>query len=532
MRSWQHTVVLDPSRSEPLFLQLSEALQQDIRSGRLRPGTRLPGSRTLAEALGIHRNTVLAGYGELIAQGWVHTRPAGGTFVSRDLPPSSTRVPSGRIRARQAVAPGFSLGGPIPTASLPAFPADVLVLAKGAPDVRRMPAAELSRAYRRALARHGRSLLGYGDSRGHPRLRAALAEMLTSTRALPASADTVFVTRGSQMALDLIARALLGPGDVVAVEGIGHPAAWAALRLTGASLVPVPVDAHGVNVAAVAALAEQRPLRAIYVTPHHQFPTTSVLPAARRLALLEVARRHRAAIIEDDYDHEFHYDGRPVLPLASRDEAGVVIYVGTLSKVLAPGLRIGYLVAPAGVIERVTELRIATDLQGDQAHECAVAELFEDGDLVRHVRRMRRIYRGRRDVLVDALRRHVGSAIQVTPPAGGMALWARVDPAVDLDRWAELGVQHGVGFLSGRRYAFDGGPVHAMRLGFTPLDERELDGAARRMAAALAALAAPSSPATAPRSGPPQRSMTMSPVGREQQVRAFPSAGGSSGSGS
>jgi GntR family transcriptional regulator/MocR family aminotransferase len=190
-------------------------------------------------------------------------------------------------------------------------------------------------------------------------------------------------------------------------------------------------------------------------------------------------------VIEDDYDHEFHYDGRPVLPLASRDEAGVVIYVGTLSKVLAPGLRIGYLVAPSAVISRVTELRVATDLQGDQAHECAVAELFEDGDLVRHVRRMRRVYRSRRDALVEALERHLGSVVHVSPPAGGMALWARIDPEVDLDRWAELGSDHGVGFFSGRRYAFDGGPVHAVRLGFTPLDEQELDEAARRMASAL-----------------------------------------------
>ncbi|MGZ6027853.1 MAG: GntR family transcriptional regulator, partial [Myxococcaceae bacterium] len=188
MRSWQHTVVLDASRSEPLFLQLSEALQHDIRAGLLRPGTRLPGSRTLAGSLGVHRNTVLAGYGELIAQGWLCTRPAGGTFVARDLPPGATRVPRERIRSRLAAAPGFPLGPPIPTARIPDFPAGVLVVAKGAPDVRRMPAAELSRAYRRALARHGRSLLGYGDPRGHPRLRAALAEMLASTRALPASA--------------------------------------------------------------------------------------------------------------------------------------------------------------------------------------------------------------------------------------------------------------------------------------------------------------------------------------------------------
>src|SRR5262249_15152302 len=153
-----------------------------------------------------------------------------------------------RLKSRLALAPGFPLGPPVPSSRIPDFPPGVLVLAKGAPDVRRMPAAALSRAYRRALAPHGRSPLAHGHPPGPPRLRAALAGMLPSTRALPASAETVFITRGSQMALDLIARALLGPGDVVAVEGIGHPGAWAALRLTGASLVPVPIDANGVNV--------------------------------------------------------------------------------------------------------------------------------------------------------------------------------------------------------------------------------------------------------------------------------------------
>jgi GntR family transcriptional regulator/MocR family aminotransferase len=486
VRSWDLTVALDPGGHEPLFLQLSRALQHDIRSGRLPPGSRLPGSRTLADELGIHRNTVLAGYSELIAQGWLHTHPAAGTFVARDLPPPPTSVAPERIQARSQLSPGFPLGPPIPpTTRIPDFPPGVLVLAKGAPDVRRMPAAELSRAYRRALARHGRALLGYGDPRGHPRLRRALAEMLTTTRALPACEDTIFITRGSQMALDLIARALLRPGDVVAVEGIGHPAAWAALRLTGATLVPVPIDAQGIDVAALAVLAERQPLRAVYLTPHHQFPTTSVLPAARRMAVLDLARRHRLLVVEDDYDHEFHYDGRPVLPLASRDEAGVVVYVGTLSKVLAPGLRIGYLVAPRAVIERVRELRIATDLQGDQAHECAVAELFEDGDLVRHVRRMRRLYRTRRDALLRFLERHLGSALSINPPAGGMALWARVDPSIDLERWSAAGLEHGVAFVPGSRYAFDDGPVQAVRLGFTPLDETELEEAARRMALAL-----------------------------------------------
>jgi GntR family transcriptional regulator / MocR family aminotransferase len=484
VRSWELTVALDSGHELPLFLQLAEAVLADIRSGRLLPGARLPGSRTLAAALRIHRNTVLAGYAELAAQGWIETTRAGGTFIARQLP---TPLEGGaRARTRHAVA-GYDVRPPIDVPPPPAWPAGTLVLAKGAPDPRLVPVAELTRAYRRALGRHGAELLGYGDPRGHVRLRTALSEMLSTTRGIPVGPEDVVVTRGSQMALDLVARALLRPGDVVAVEALGNRAAWTALQLAGAELLPVPVDLAGLDVEALARLARRRPIRAVYVTPHHQFPTTAVMPATRRMQLLGLARSLRIAIIEDDYDHDFHYEGRPVLPLAARDEAGVVVYVGTLSKVLAPGLRMGYLLAPPAVLERVSTLRQVADIQGDLAHECAVAELFEDGDLMRHVRRMRRVYRGRRDALVDALRRRLPGAVQFQVPAGGMALWAEVAPNIDVEAWAVRALHQGVAFAGGRMYDFHGAPQPAMRLGFSPLEGPELDEAVKRMAAALPA---------------------------------------------
>lgn len=484
MRSWELTVALDTTHELPLFLQLAEAVLADIRSGRLLPGARLPGSRTLATALRIHRNTVLAGYGELAAQGWIETTRAGGTFIARQLPAPVGGAPPTK-RTRHAVA-GYRVAPPLDVSSPPLWPPGTLVLAKGAPDPRLVPVAALTRAYRRALARHGAALLGYGDPRGHLRLRTALSEMLSTTRGIPVGPDDVVVTRGSQMALDLVARALLEPGDAVAVEALGNRPAWTALRLAGAELLPIPVDAGGMDVAALARLAERRPIRAVYVTPHHQFPTTAVMPAARRMQLLQLARSLHIAVIEDDYDHDFHYEGRPVLPLAARDEAGVVVYVGTLSKVLAPGLRMGYLVAPGAVLERVRTLRQVADIQGDLAHECAVAELFEDGDLMRHVRRMRRVYRARRDALADALRRHLSGAVHFTVPAGGMALWAQVAAGVDVEAWAAHAVHHGVAFAGGRMYDFHGEAQPGMRLGFSPLEDEELDEAVKRMAAALA----------------------------------------------
>jgi len=259
-----------------------------------------------------------------------------------------------------------------------------------------------------------------------------------------------------------------------------------ALRLAGARLAPVAVDEQGLSLDALDALAQRERVRAVYVTPHHQYPTTAVLAPGRRIALLELARRHRFAIIEDDYDHEFHYEGRPVLPLASADTAGVVVYIGTLSKLLAPGLRMGFVVAPAQLTERLTALRVYVDRQGDRALEAAVAELIEDGEVQRHARRARKLYRARRDALACALERALAGTLSFTPPSGGIALWARAARGVDVDAWAARALERKVAFSTGRRFAFDGKKHPFLRLGFAALDERELGEAVRRMAAALA----------------------------------------------
>ncbi|MEP6574509.1 MAG: PLP-dependent aminotransferase family protein [Gemmatimonadota bacterium] len=491
MRTWQLTVELHTESGLPLFLQIARAIVGDIRRGRLRPGEALPGSRTLARMVGVHRNTVLASYSELVAEGWVRTEIGGGTFVSSELPiraataATTLRTPP---RALAATTPGFDLAAPIPYDRLPNYPPGMLLLAKGWPDVRLLPTVELARAYRRALVRDGHRLLTYGDSRGYPRLRAALAAMLSTARGISTSADGIMVTRGSQMALDLVARALVSPGDLVVCESLGHPAAWSAFRLAGARLAAIPVDTGGMSIDALAELAGRERIRAVLVTPHHQFPTTTVMPAARRHRLLELARHHRFAIIEDDYDHEFHYDGRPVLPIASGDSAGLVVYVGTLSKILAPGLRAGFAVAPPPVIDRMTSLRVAADLQGDLATEAAITGLFETGELGRHVRRMRGIYLARRDALVEQLRRHLGGAIECEVPSGGMALWARVSAGIEVDQWAGAGLTAGVAFRSGRLYDFADQPQPFTRLGFTYHNEEELGEAVRRMARALDAL--------------------------------------------
>jgi GntR family transcriptional regulator/MocR family aminotransferase len=482
MHSWGLTLRLSPGNGNPLFLQIARGIAERIRSGQIRPGTPLPGSRSLARSLGINRNTVIAGYDQLFAEGWIVAEPTRGTFVSPRLPQTSVTPPPACSIADQ---PAYTVGARLEFDGPPLYPPGALVLARGAPDIRLLPVVALTRAYRRAVLREGRELLGLGEPQGDPRLRRALATMLAETRGLSTTAETLLVTRGSQMGLDLTARALLSPGDVVVVEGLGHPSAWNAFRLAGATLVPVPVDGDGLTVESLAAIQQRTPIRAIYVTPHHQFPTTVVMPAGRRMELLAFATRHRIVLIEDDYDHEFHYAGRPILPLASADRAGVVVYLGTLSKLLAQGFRVGFVAAPKTLIEQLTRLRIATDLQGDRVLEAALADLFETDEIGRHARRLRRIYRSRRDALAESLHRHLGTVLDFELPSGGMALWARVVSDVDLPTWVESAQSLGVYFRGAGIYDFHQAEIPFARMGFSAHTERELDEAVHRLARAL-----------------------------------------------
>jgi GntR family transcriptional regulator / MocR family aminotransferase len=481
----------------PIYRRIGGLITQEIRRGRLRAGARLPATRDLARMLAVNRNTVVAAYDELAGEGWITATPASGTFVSArlpDLPPrrfAAASAPRAGVPETlgfdQVAAAPIGIADPAPVV----LPRGGLFLWGGIPDLSLVPTAALARAYRRALRARAGEALSYGDGRGHPRLRAAVATMLSATRGLAAGADDVVITRGSQMAIDLTARTLVRPGDIVAVEELGYRRAWDALARAGARLMPVPVDADGVDVAALEALCARRRVRALYLTPHHQYPSTVVLSASRRIALLDLARRYRVAIIEDDYDHEFHFEGRPVMPLASADAAGVVIYVGTFSKILAPGLRLGFMVAPRPLLEQVVKLREVVDRQGDLAIESAVAELIEDGELLRHARRMRRVYQARRDVFVAALRRRLGEALTFRVPPGGMSLWARVARGIDAERWWAHAATRGVGFVPGRAYLLpdDARALRRwrsyLRLGYGRFEPRHLEEAVRRMATAL-----------------------------------------------
>ena len=471
-----------------MFLRIARAIAEGARSGRLRKGERLPSSRALATRLSVHRNTVLAAYRELTAEGFLRSDQGRGTYLADALPRVPEKRPSPAPSPERAQTPHFAFDSRKPTTNVSgALPKGALLLYGGVPDTRILPHEAFARAVRRVLRKPG-DVLGYGNPRGEPRLRAAIAEMLRSTRGVAVQADDVLITRGSQMALSLLGRVLMRPGDVIAVEALGYKPAARALAQQGALLVAVPIDDEGLDVAALQRLCRRTPLRAVYVTPHHHYPTTVTLSAARRMALYELALRERFAIVEDDYDHEFHYDGKPVLPMASADPHGVVVYVGTLSKVFAPALRIGYLVAPESVQRAAIAARFDWDRQGDRVMERALAELMEEGELQRHLWRARRVYHARRDHAYDAVQAQLGRWLELHKPAGGLALWARVHDELSVSRWDELARARGVYLQPGRLFSFEDRDVQHVRIGFGALHEKEMTRAIEglRSAARLA----------------------------------------------
>ncbi len=477
MRTWHLALAPGPAGDIPRYRALAAAIAADIERGRLRPGERLTSARVLAAELGVNRKTVMAAIEVLRQEGWVDVRGTGGVVVAAGRPrPLARRLPV------PPPAPFVLPPAPPILRPLPRQPGMRLLLG-GVPDVRLMPTRELARAYASALSgQRGRRALDYGDPQGNVRLREALTGMLARTRGITVPTEDLCVVRGSQQGLYLIAHALLAPGDVVAVETPGYPPGWEALRRAGAELAPIGVDGEGMDVDALAELCRRRPVRAVVVTPHHQYPTTVTLSPARRARLLALAHEHRLIVIEDDYDFEFHYDGPSILPLAARDPERAVVYVATMSKTLAPGLRLGYVVAHPDVIQRVVALRSWVDQQGDHLVEQAVAQLIEDGDLQRHTHRLRRVYRARRDSMVAALRQHL-PALRFTVPRGGMALWAEA-PGMDTTAWAKRALALNVAIQAGGPLDITGGPNAFVRLGFAACDDAEIEAAIAALAAA------------------------------------------------
>ncbi len=476
MRLRHLALQLDDDPNTPPSRLLGRAIQKAIREGRLGPGMALPGSRALAEMLGINRNTVIAALHDLEAEGWLVSEPNRGTFVAPTLPEPEPAAPAAPT---ERSSPNFDL----PSRLSPLSPTDpgTLVFSDGLPDAGLFPAGELAKAYQRALQRHSQDLLQAADPLGNRLLREVLALWLRERRGLVVGPDQILVTRGIRMALTLVCAGLLRDGAVVAVEDPGNRQAWETM-LHGAKvqLRALPVDGEGLVVEALEASVRREPVRALYLTPHRQFPTTVALSAPRRARLLEIAEARRIAVIEEDRDPEYDFGGTSQLCLGAQDRAGQVVHIGSLSRLMAPGLRLGFLVAPRSLVGRLARLQRNLEWQGDRVLEWAVADLIRDGVLARHLRRARRIYEARRDRLAALLNERLGARLRVQPPEGGLALWLQPGEGVDLGAWIRAARTRGLLLYPPSYFAFEG-PGQGTRMGYAHLAEPQLEEAVKRL---------------------------------------------------
>ncbi len=470
-------IALDRSSSVPLTRQIHEFWRLGILDGRFSGGERVPSTRDVAAALDLSRGTVTQAYEQLVSEGYLQTAPGSGTFVCRQLPERLLHAPAaaGHLAERPVRVRLSTFGRRLREdyRYLERQPGHIC-LSHWGPDLNLFPLQLWHRSSTRGSRQLGASGLDYARHvQGYEPLCDEIAKYVARARAVRCAADQVIVVNGSQQGLDLCARLLLEPGDDVAVENPGYLGASRIFEACGARLRPIPVDGEGM----ICRRLGKTP-RLAYVTPAHQFPTGVAMSLRRRLELVEWARRHRALIVEDDYDSEYRYGGAPMPALQGLARDVPVIYCGTFSKVMFPGLRVGYLIVPRPLISAFARAKWLSDRNTSMHHQAALYHFMKDGHLERHIRRMRRTYGLRRAALVESLDHHFGERATVLGEAAGMHAYVRfAGPDVATNARRNKVQLRRVG-----AYFLGKAPANEYLLGFSMLTERSLREGIERLA--------------------------------------------------
>ncbi|MCE7038798.1 PLP-dependent aminotransferase family protein [Dyadobacter sp. CY312] len=468
-------ITIERTDRQSVYLQISNQIMVFIKDGILPADHRLPSTRELAGLLGVHRKTVVQAYDELLAQGWLESHTGRGTFVAANLPILKPSGIGSQPFTNGLKTAGFSLNPASYTERPIMSYGQGLHLDDGFPDVRLAPLEELSRAYRgQLLTGNAYTRLGYGDTKGSIWLRQQLSAYLNTSRGLHTTPENILIVRGTIMGLYLSSNGLISKGDSV-VTGV---TTWAGANTNfaqaGAKIHTIPVDEYGIDVDALESLCQNVKIRMVYVTSHHHYPTTVALRADRRMKLLKLAGQFGFVIFEDDYDYDFHYLSKPLLPLAGADPKGMVLYCGSFTKSIAPAFRVGYLVGAENVIDRFAGIRRIIDRQGDVVLENAIAELLQTGVIQRHMRKSLRTYRSRRDFFCELLGSELSQHITFQVPDGGLAVWAKFDKSVDMKAMSENAFRKGLGMSNGLGHGLPAGE-NFTRLGFASSNFQELE---------------------------------------------------------
>ncbi|MET2985307.1 MocR-like pyridoxine biosynthesis transcription factor PdxR [Aureibaculum conchae] len=476
MFPYKTSIQFDRKCNQALYLQLSNQIIQLIKDQTLVPNTKLPGSRTLAEQLNVHRKTIVACYEELLLQGWVESIPKKGTFVLSNLPLLQRQKlkDTNGVDLKKNAGFSFYKNSIFPEKSVKKEEG-FMYFNDGISDGRLTPIDEISRTYRRISSKKWAfEHLSYGSTYGNDALREVLVDYLNASRGLHISKENILITRGSQMGIWLSSQLLLQKNDTIVVGSTNYSAANATFLYQNAKIERVSVDEHGLVTDEIEKLCKRQQIKAVYVTSHHHHPTTVTLCAERRIHLLNLANQYDFAIIEDDYDYDFNYNHAPILPLASHDTNGNVIYIGSVCKTVAPVYRIGYLIASKAFVDEAAKLRGYLDRQGDALLELTFADFIKSGDLDRHIRKVMKIYKQRRDLFCKLLKDELGSFFQFEIPKGGMAVWIQLNSNYSWATIAEVARTHKLEIGAWQRYDSAKIGHNCIRIGFASYDEEEI----------------------------------------------------------
>lgn len=482
---FQTVIKIDRSIDHPVYLQIARQLINAIQRGVLQAGSQLPGSRSLALILQVHRKTIIAAFDELDAQGWTEIRPNKGTFVRKELPQDPDIKPySAGLLTSYPEKTGYQFRKSMLLDALTLSPNTGLEFNDGLPDIRLLPLERLSKVYGGILrSKTNYRHFGYSHAEGNVFYREMLADYLNNTRGLHIKKENILTTRGIHMSIYMASSMLIDAGDVVVVGDLSYYLANMCFQQCGAKLQAVPVDKDGISTEAVRELCKRQKIRMLYLTPHHHYPTTVTLSAERRVELLNLAAQYGFIILEDDYDYDFHYKGNPVLPLASADTNGMVVYIGSFCKSLAPGFRSGYLVAPENLILEMAKFRRLVDRQGDMLMEQAIAELLEEKEIQRHLKKAVKVYQDRRDLFTSLLIKELGGELTFDAPPGGLSVWTNWNPDLNLMRISKNCTKMNLHLPQELLYQNEHST--AMRLGFGNLNEQEITLAVRVLSKAV-----------------------------------------------
>lgn len=457
-----------------IYMQITNQIINAIQRGFLPFGTKLPGSRSLSIILEVHRKTVVGAYEELYAQGWVESIPNKGTFVigkNQEKPADFSDFNNINLRNYPKTT-GFSFK----TSNILDNPFEhsdcEFIFDDGVPDIRLTQIDQQSRVYSSALKTKAHKI-GHYNQDGSEFFKKNLSGYLNSSRGLAISNDNLLITRSTEMSIFILSEILLSRDDTVLIAALSYFSVNMIFQKAGVNIITVPVDNEGIDVNEVRKICQKNKIRMLYLTPHHHYPTTVTLSAQRRLELLNLAGEFGFIILEDDYDYDFHYDKSPILPLASADTDGMVIYIGSFGKSLAPGFRTGFIVAPENLMKEMRKHLGIIDRQGDILMEHVLGEMIAEGEINRYLKKSLKIYKERRDHFTGLLNKYMGDVISFQKPSGGLAVWMEWTVPVNLLRLSRNCSENDL-FIP-KTLLYQNKEITGMRIGFGSMDIEEME---------------------------------------------------------